>query len=277
MTSIAESVSVITGGAGGLGFALARQFADRGAKLVLADLDEDRLARAADELRRRGADITTRKCNVSLFSDLEELREAALSAFGRVNIIVNNAGITHYGTFEEFSLEEVRQLFDVNLMGVIHGTRAFLPELRRSGDGHIVNMSSMASISGIPRQSTYCASKAAVRALSESLAAELVDTPVDVTWMIAGAIGTDIVSNAASKNNQTTRRLGRLLKSYGMNVDHAASAIARAVEKNRGEVRLTLDCEAYYQFNRLAPRSLRGAMALLHRTATRFEPGEEKP
>lgn len=272
MTKIDSSTrAIITGGAGDIGLAIAKQLLQKGASVCLTDLRQDGLEAARDKLGAAGGKVEIFASDVRKLEDIEACRDFALERLGGVDLVFNNAGITHYGNFEDFTMEEIRRVFDVNLMGVIHGCHVFLPLLRAQGSGHLINISSMASISGMPRQSTYCASKAAVRALSESLSAELRGTGVGVTWLIAGTIATSFLARAETKRAETTTKLSSLMQRGGMSPERVAANLIKAVERDQGELRLTLDCEAYYQMNRLSPRLLRASMGQVQRLANNWE------
>lgn len=272
MTTIDSSTrAIITGGAGDIGLATASKLLDKGAAVCLTDLRQDALEAAQAKLASKGGRVEIFAADVRSLEDVEACRDFVLDRLGGVDLVFNNAGITHYGNFEDFTMEEIRRVFDVNLMGVVNGCHVFLPILRKQGSGHLINISSMASISGMPRQSTYCASKAAVRALSESLSAELRGTGVGVTWLIAGTIATGFLARAETKRAETTNKLSSLMQWGGMSPERVAANLVRAVEKNQGELRLTFDCEAYYQMNRLSPRLLRASMGAVQRIANNFE------
>jgi len=245
----------------------------KGARVALADLHGDALVSAHAKLTGAvaGAQVSTHCVDVTKPADMLRLREEVVARHTSINIVINNAGVTHYGAFEELSRADIERVLDVNVMGVIAGCQTFLPLLREAGGGHLVNMSSMAAIVGIPRQSTYSAAKAAVRALSQSLRAELRGSGIEVTWMVAGAIGTDFLHHATSDQPAMTQWLADALRSRGYDVDRAAQVILRGIRRNRGEIRLSLDCEALYQANRMSPRFVGWVMGKLHRLAIRLE------
>jgi len=274
-----DTCAVITGGARGLGLALARRLVAKNARVALADCHEQALQSAHAKLTREvaGAVVSTHVVDVSQPGDFLRLREEVVARHTSVNIVINNAGVTHYGAFEELSRAEITRVLEVNLMGVIDGCQTFLPLLREAGGGHVVNMSSMAAIVGMPRQSSYCASKAAVRAFSQSLRAELRGSGIGVTWMVAGGIGTNFLHHATSTRPAISQWLAKMLQRRGYDVDRAAQAVLRGVRQNRGEVRLTRDCEALYQANRMSPRLVGWLMSQLHRLAVRYETSTSPP
>lgn len=264
MKTLKGKTAAITGAAGGLGLALASSLVQRGARVALADVNAKQLEEAASALRSGGAGVSTHVVDVSNYEAVERFRDDAIAEHGAVDMLVNNAGITMYGALDQFSLDQIERVVGVNLMGVLYGCRSFLPHLKGRPDAHIVNMSSMAAISGMPMQSTYCATKAAVRGLSQSLSAELAPTNVNVTWMVAGPIGTAIMANAESFDTKLTGKMNELLVSRAMRPEKAADKILHAVLRNQPEIRLTLSCEAYHQLNRLSPGLVRVSMRAAH-------------
>jgi NAD(P)-dependent dehydrogenase (short-subunit alcohol dehydrogenase family) len=171
---LADRVAVITGGASGIGLAMARRFAGEGMKLVLADIERPVLQRAGEELSRTGADVLTVPTDVSLEADVAALAATAFEHFGDVHLVCNNAGVGSRGLpIAELPLADFSWVIAVNLFGVIHGLRAFLPHLRANDIGHIVNTASTSGLYHLPRMGPYNASKAAVVALSETLRFEL--------------------------------------------------------------------------------------------------------
>jgi NAD(P)-dependent dehydrogenase (short-subunit alcohol dehydrogenase family) len=167
-------VAVITGGASGIGLALAHRFAAEGMRIVLADIERPVLERAGEELTHAGADVLTVPTDVSLAEEVEALAGTTIDHFGDVHLVCNNAGVGSRGlTVADLPLDDFTWVIGVNLFGVIHGIHAFLPHLRANGVGHIVNTASISGFSPLPRMAPYNASKAAVIALSETLRFEL--------------------------------------------------------------------------------------------------------
>ena len=174
MEDLAGRIAVITGGASGIGLAMARRFAAEGMKLVLGDIERPVLERAGEALRQAGTEVLTVPTDVSLESDVMALAATTLEHFGDVHVVCNNAGVGSRGLpVAELPLEDFEWVLAVNLFGVIHGLRAFLPHLRANDVGHIVNTASTSGLYYLPRMGPYNASKAAVVALSETLRFEL--------------------------------------------------------------------------------------------------------
>jgi NAD(P)-dependent dehydrogenase (short-subunit alcohol dehydrogenase family) len=167
-------VAVITGGASGIGLAMARRFGAEGMKLVLADVERPALQRAADDLAAQGVEVLAVPTDTSVAADVRALAATAFEQFGDVHLLCNNAGVGSRGLpIAELPLEDFEWVLAVNLFGVIHGLRAFLPHLRATDVGHIVNTASISGLYHLPRMGPYNASKAAVVALSETLRFEL--------------------------------------------------------------------------------------------------------
>jgi NAD(P)-dependent dehydrogenase (short-subunit alcohol dehydrogenase family) len=188
-----DRVAVVTGGASGIGRALARRFAADGMRLVLADVEADPLAATVAELGRAGADVVGVEADVSVVADVESVRDRALDAFGAVHVVCNNAGVGG-GSIIDAPLALWDWTIGVNLMGVVHGVHAFLPLLLEQDEGHIVNTASLAGLGGVGGLGVYCTTKFAVVGLSESLHHDLVarGSSVGVSVLCPGFVQTRI-------------------------------------------------------------------------------------
>jgi NAD(P)-dependent dehydrogenase (short-subunit alcohol dehydrogenase family) len=189
-------VAVVTGAASGIGFGLAERFAAEGMKLVLADVEERALAEAGGRLRVTGAELIQVRCDVSRSGDVQRLADEAISAFGAVHVVCNNAGVadTSGASVWEATLEDWQWVVGVNFWGVVHGVRTFVPILLQQDEGYIVNTASSAGL--LPaRLGSYSATKHAVVALSESLRFELsaIDAHVGVSVLCPGIVATRIM------------------------------------------------------------------------------------
>jgi NAD(P)-dependent dehydrogenase (short-subunit alcohol dehydrogenase family) len=170
----AGQVAVVTGAASGIGLGLAREFAGRGLDMVLADVEQDALAAAVDELRVRGVRAEPIVADVRGFEAVQAIADLAMEEFGRIDVVCNNAGVnTGRAPAWEYADNDWRWVLEVNLWGVIHGIRAFVPHLVRQNSGHIVNTASMAALHPVAGLSPYSVSKHAVVALTECLRADL--------------------------------------------------------------------------------------------------------
>lgn len=193
-------VAVVTGGASGIGFALARRLAGEGMKLVLADVDKTALERARAELAAAGAEVIAVPTDVSRAEAVDALARATLDHYGAVHVVVNNAGVAVTGSLWESRLEDIEWALGVNLWGVIHGIRSFVPILQaQGGPGHVVNTASMAAVTTAPYLDTYTATKHAVLSLTECLYKELVmeQSPLRASVLCPGLIRTDLMEHSA--------------------------------------------------------------------------------
>ena len=197
MKAFADSVVVITGGAGGIGLALAEAAVARGAQVVIADVREDALEAAHTRLTLDGAEVLAVKTDVSRYEEVEALAEAAVRRFGKVNLMFNNAGVFASGVTWETSLEEYDWVIGVNLKSVIHGIKAFVPRMIVQGDPcHVINTASGAGITVNPGFCTYSMTKHAVVALTEALWLDLATQGVaniGATVVIPGVIQSRIM------------------------------------------------------------------------------------
>jgi len=180
MHTLTGKTAVITGAASGIGLSLARRFGAEGMKLVLADIEPDALATAADALCASGIDVVTQVTDVSKGDQVDELGRVALDAFGAVHLVCNNAGVGGGGLINTLTTADWEWVLGVNLWGVIHGMRVFLPMLLEQGEGHIVNTASVAGLFAAPFMGPYNASKFAVVAISETAHNELAMTGSEV-------------------------------------------------------------------------------------------------
>jgi NAD(P)-dependent dehydrogenase (short-subunit alcohol dehydrogenase family) len=199
MENLTDQVAVVTGGASGIGLALARAFAREGCRVVIADIEEAALQRAAAGLPE---DTLTVRTDVSKVEDVEELAHAAVERFGRVDIVCNNAGISTFNTIENQTLEDWRWVLDVDLWGVINGVHTFLPIMRKQGTpGHIVNTSSVAGLlSGVPYIGPYAVAKVGVVSISETLRTELLMSGAPISVSVLCPSGTNTSVMEAERN-----------------------------------------------------------------------------
>ena len=193
MRELAGKTAFVTGGAGGIGFALGRAFAQAGMKVMLADIEPDALEAAVESLQEFSPDIRGTICDVTDAASVERAAQATFNAFGRVHVVCNNAGVAAGGGIDHISLDNWRWVIDVNLMGVLHGIKSFLPHIRAHGEGgHIVNTASMAGMENELGFSPYGASKFAVVSMSEGLAMQLEPHGIGVSVLCPSFVRTRI-------------------------------------------------------------------------------------
>jgi short-subunit dehydrogenase len=252
-----EKVVVITGAGSGIGRALALDLARRGSLLALSDVDEAGLAETVAQAEQAGA-VRVRSDRLDV-ADRDAFARYALDVvqdFGRVNVVINNAGVALAGNLEDLEYSDIDWIIGVNFWGVVHGTKEFLPHLIASGDGHVVNLSSLFGLVSMPGQSMYNASKYAVRGMTEALREEMLIAghPVGVTAVHPGGIKTAIARNARVSDREDKEATARLFdeKLAKMTPEKAAEIIVKGVLGNKARVLVGLDAHALHHFAKLA-------------------------
>jgi NAD(P)-dependent dehydrogenase (short-subunit alcohol dehydrogenase family) len=200
MQDLVGRTAFVTGGASGIGFALGQAFAEAGMKVMLADIEADSLARAVANLRCVGPDVRSVACDVSDSASVERAAEVSYEVFGNIHVVCNNAGVAGGSGIDDISIDTWRWVLDVNLMGVLHGIRTFLPHIRAHGEGgHIVNTASMAGLNSGLGLSPYSASKFAVVSMSEGLAKQVAQLGIGVTVLCPGFVRTRIFESRRNR------------------------------------------------------------------------------
>jgi NAD(P)-dependent dehydrogenase (short-subunit alcohol dehydrogenase family) len=267
MKRIEGRVAVVTGAASGIGRATAIRLALRGCALALADVDRRGLDETAALLAPHPVEVSTAVVDVASADEMAAFARKVEAVHGAAHILVNNAGVVIAGAFAEQRLADLQWMVGVNYWGVVHGCHFFLPLLRRQEEAHIVNLSSMFGFLGLPGQSGYCATKAAVRALSESLYAELRRERIGVTTVHPGCIDTAIVRSGGFDDEAVRSSVQALFDRRGAPPDVVARAILAAIERDRLFVRVRPESVATDRLKRLFP-------AAIHRfVAARWERG----
>ena len=232
MSRIAGKVVAITGASSGIGEATARVLGERGAKVVLGARRVAALDAIAAEVRDRGGQAIVCATDVTRRDDLERLVGTAVAEFGRLDVLVSNAGISKIGPMSDLDVEGWSAMIDVNLKGVLHGIAAALPVFRRQGNGHFVTTVSTAGLNIVHNMGVYAATKNAVRTVLEGLRQESTDGVVRTTAVSPGFVNTDLDS---SIDNATVREeIRRNMDAFGIPPEAVAEAIAFAVDQPSG-------------------------------------------
>jgi NADP-dependent 3-hydroxy acid dehydrogenase YdfG len=237
--TFAGKIAAVTGAGSGIGQALALELARRGAKLAISDVDAIGLARTEQQIRTLGAtakadhlDVTEREAVLAYADDV-------MGHFGSVNQIYNNAGIAFMGDIEVTAFEDLERVMNVDYWGVVNGTKAFLPHLIASGDGHVINISSMYGLFAVQGQAAYNSAKFAVRGFTEALRQEMTAAghPVKVTCVHPGYIKTPLIHNASTATDLDKNALATVFDKVAItSPERTAKIILRAVEGNRARV-----------------------------------------
>ena len=253
-------VAAITGAGSGIGRALARDLARRGTHLALSDIDEVGLAETVALCEGAGVKVTSQTVDVADRAAVHAWADQAVADHGKVNLVFNNAGVALGATIEGMSYEDFEWLMDINFWGVVHGTKAFLPHLIASGDGHIVNMSSVFGLLSIPSQSAYNAAKFGVRGFTDALRIELdvARNGVSCTTVHPGGIKTNIARNARL-HDSVSAFTGVVPDATGEDFDKvalttpekAAGQILKAVARNRRRALVGPDAKVLDVISRL--------------------------
>ncbi|MCD7035703.1 SDR family oxidoreductase [Metabacillus sp. GX 13764] len=224
MMTIQDKVVVMTGASSGIGEAAAKELASKGAKLVLAARREDRLKNLQEEIQTAGGEAIYKVTNVASHKEMEELAEYALRKFGKIDVLVNNAGIMPQAFLAENKVDEWDQMIDINIKGVLYGIAAIVPSMRERKSGHVINLSSVAGHNIYPGGTVYCGTKFAVRAISEGLRQEeaMNGTNIRVTNISPGAVTSELLETTTDP----AMKAG-LEDFYQVAID--SSSIARAI------------------------------------------------
>ncbi|MCP3136523.1 SDR family NAD(P)-dependent oxidoreductase [Pyxidicoccus xibeiensis] len=256
--------AVVTGAGSGLGRALCEALARRQARVLVSDLDATSAGETARLVTAAGGEAHVHVCDVSNAEQVEALAVAAERAFGGVDLLINNAGVLSAGRVGELPLADWKHVLDVNLWGVIHGCHAFVPRLRRQGSGHVLNIASAAGLLYAPDLAPYNASKAAVVALSETLAAEVRASGIGVTVACPTFFRTNIATSGRY-SDETLRTLGtRMVSTARVGPDVVANRLLDAVDRGALYVLPMADARWGWRFRRLSP-------SLFHRMVVAFD------
>jgi NAD(P)-dependent dehydrogenase (short-subunit alcohol dehydrogenase family) len=241
MRELAGKTAFVTGGASGIGLALGRAFAEAGMKVVLADIEANALAAAVKSLQKFEPNVRGVVCDVADAANVESAAETSYKTFGNVHVVCNNAGVGGGNGIDNIPLESWRWVTDVNIFGVLHGIRTFLPHIRAHGEGgHIVNTASMAGMESGAGFSPYAASKFAIVAMSEGLAMQLKPHGIGVTLFCPGFVRTRILEcernrparyGPAQPPSPMVARIAGLVQS-GSDPSKVAALVLSAIREN---------------------------------------------
>jgi NADP-dependent 3-hydroxy acid dehydrogenase YdfG len=267
MKSLKDKLVVITGAGSGIGRALALNLADKGSLLALSDVDEVGLAETVALAEKAGANsVRSDRLDVADRAAFEAYAASVAGEFGRVNVVVNNAGVALAGDFVDLEMKDIDWIIGINFWGVVHGSKFFLPHLIESGDGHLVNISSLFGLVSMPGQSMYNASKYAVRGMTEAIREEMLIAghQVGVTAVHPGGIKTAIARNARVSEHEDKNATAKLFdeKLARMTPEKAAAIIVRGVTRNQARVLVGVDAHIIHTFGKLAGSRYQDVIAM---------------
>ncbi|MCB1255547.1 MAG: SDR family NAD(P)-dependent oxidoreductase [Microthrixaceae bacterium] len=267
MKRLAGRTAVVTGAGSGIGRATSLLLAERGCAVAVVDINETGANETADEVRRRGQRASVHVADTRDAMRIGELPGEVESEHGACHILINNAGVTSAGAFEDETLEDLNWIMDINVWGVVHGCRAFLPLLRQAEEAHIVNLSSMVGLLGLGHNVSYSLTKGAVRSFTEALRSELITTNIGVTAVFPGAIRTNITNTARGTESAKLATMGksRFAPLVMRPPSAAASKIVKAIEHDRARTVVGPDA----RFVDLMCRVMPGRSGLIGRVTTR--------
>jgi short-subunit dehydrogenase len=250
----AHPSTVLTGAASGLGRAFACELAARSSRIVLADIDEVGLAETARMVEQRGATAKTVRCDVSKVEDMKRLHDEATSFLGDVDLLVNNAGVAVGGKVGEVPLEDWAWITGINQWGVVYGCHLFVPAMKKRNRGHVLNVASIAAFACAAEMGPYNVTKAAVVALSETLAGELAGTGVGVTVLCPFFFTTNIAKRSRSSSQTVDPAIvERVMAKTPVQADEVARRALAACERGRLYAFPHREAKAIAAFKRAAP------------------------
>lgn len=254
MQGFAGKVAVVTGAGSGIGQALAIELGRSGASVAISDVDTEGLAATEGRLKSIGAPVKSDRLDVTERERFLLYADEVKAHFGKVNQIYNNAGIAYTGDVDITPFKDIERVMDVDYWGVVNGTKAFLPHLIASGDGHVINISSVFGIFAVPGQAAYNSAKFAVRGFTEALRQEMIlaKLPVKVTTVHPGGIKTAIARNATAAEGLDRDHLADWFdKAARTSPEKAAQVILEGVAKNKARVLIGTDAKLLDAFVRI--------------------------
>jgi NAD(P)-dependent dehydrogenase (short-subunit alcohol dehydrogenase family) len=266
---LAGKTVLITGGSRGLGLVLARGFASAGAKVAICARDPQELERARKDIAAHGGRVFAFPCDVTERAQVRELVEVVTRHFGRIDVLVNNAGVIQVGPLESMTLEDFEQAMAVHFRGPLYTTLAVLPQMRARREGRIVNISSIGGKISVPHLVPYSASKFALAGLSDGLRAELAKDDIAVTSVFPGLMRTGSPRNAIFKGRHRAEyawfAIGDSLPVSSISAERAASQIITACRRGQAELIITTQAVAAVKFRALFPEAAADILAVANR------------
>lgn len=271
MKTLTDRVALITGAAGGIGQVLAADLARQGMRLILVDVDEARAQAVADSLPDPGR-CAVHAVDVRDAQALDALAATITASHGELSVLIPAAGATVWGTFDTHNADDIDWILDLNVRGVAHTCRAFLPLLTataaRHGEGQVVVFSSMQGMVGVPMQSLYVTSKYALRGLADTLRIELSAKHIGVTTVLPGAVRGRFMANGRSHDEDAIGEMLPYIDRFGSTPEAVSRAVVKGIQKNRAEVVVGADAHITSWLRWLLPPLVPGLFGLSFRKLT---------
>ena len=250
--------AVLTGAASGIGRELALQLSGEGCIVIAADYDKKGLDETVKMVKAAGGQAIAYKVDISDNKQVVRFAGDVKKKHGSIDIVINNAGVTLFGKFDELSIKDFEWIMNINLWGAVYMTKAFLPELKNKKDSYLVNVASIFGVIGAGNQSTYSATKFALRGFTEALQDELHAFPVNIVSVLPGGIKTNIAKNARVIKDGTvikdTAKLARRMEKISKTTaSEAASVIIQGMKKKKNRVLIGSDARFLDRLQRLMP------------------------
>lgn len=262
-------VAIITGGSRGLGLVMARQLAEQGARLAILARDEAEIRRAVEDLSHRGAEVAGIVCDVTSSTAVCEAVTKVMDRFGRVDVLINNAGIIQVGPIDHMTLDDFRSAMDVHCWAPLHTMLAVLPHMRKQREGRIVNISSIGGVVPFPHLAPYATSKFALTGLSQTMQLELAKDGVRITTVFPGLMRTGSPPNALFKGQHHAEyawfAISDSLPVLSMSAERAARKILAACQRGDATLVLTQAAKLGILTHTLAPQLLSATLSLVNR------------
>ena len=248
-----DKIAIITGAGSGIGKALAKQLAKKGARLVVCDINQERIEQTQKELEKLGVEIRAWQVDVSDYQAVKNMVDATVEQFGRLDYIFNNAGIAIGGEVRDITIEDWRAVINVNFWGVINGIACAYPIMVRQGFGHIINLSSIEGLVPFPGTVSYVASKFGVFGLSLALLLEAERLGVKVSVVCPGLVHTRIFDDAKMVKLEREKAIKPMVSVPGVFAEECARRILKGVERNQPIIVITFLAKLMYFLQRLSP------------------------
>lgn len=257
MKELKNKVAVITGAGSGIGRALAIALAREGAKPAISDIDQGCLEETAKMIKEKGSQVYSHVLDVSKREDVYAYADRIVEETGGVDLVINNAGVTVIDSGEDLTYEDFEWIMGINFWGMVYGTKAFVPHLKKRKEGHIVNISSIFGVVGFPFQSAYNATKFGIRGFSEAMMMELAGTNIRISTVHPGGIKTDIARKCRFKKMEGVKDAAEIVQKFdraaATSSDEAANIIIRGIRKNRERILVGKDAKLIDITQRLFP------------------------